>query len=268
MKCGSTSLHAYLDMHSDIQMSDPKELNFFSNDENYNKGVLWYSSFFKEGFKYNGESSVNYTKRQIFSSVSSRIKETLPKDVKLIYIVRDPIDRFQSNFSDSKTYGDIPSSYSINEFVETKIENNPLLKTSMYYYQIEAYLSHFVFKNMYFLKAEDLKKNPQAEMNALFKFLELKPTSVEQITLNQSVSKTYYSTKYLKVTQSRWIQGLKRFLPNKVIASVKSSRAIKNVLKKNIDPALDIISEQNRIVLKNYLLDDMTKFEELTKIKF
>lgn len=268
MKCGSTSLHAYLDMHPDIQMSDPKELNFFSNDKNYEKGLSWYSTFFEKGFKYNGESSVNYSKRHIFSSVPPRIKETLSENVKLIYIVRDPIDRFQSNFTDSKTYGDIPSSYSINEFIEAKLENNPLLKTSMYFYQIESFLSHFDLKNMYFLKAEDLKNNPQITMNALFDFLELSPVSVEKVALNQSASKTYYSSNYLKIIHSPFVQGLKSVIPNKLIASLKASKAVENVSRKKIDRNLDMISKQNRIVLKDLLLNDTTKFEELTKIKF
>ena len=268
MKCGSTSLHSYLDLHPEIQMSDTKEINFFSIEENYKKGISWYSTFFEEGFKYNGESSVSYSKKHAHSSVVSRIKENLNEDVKLIYIVRDPIDRFQSNFTDSKTYGHIPSSYSINEFVAQPLEDNHLIKTSMYFYQIEDYLRNFDLKNFYFLKADDLKKNPQATMNALFEFLELQTVSIEKLDLNRSATKTYYSTKYLRIAQSPFLQGLKRLIPNKMMASIKSSKALANVSKKKFNPALDIISEQNRVVLKNYLMDDMVKFEELTKIKF
>ncbi len=29
MKCGTTALHRYLDLHPDVAMSEPKELNFF-----------------------------------------------------------------------------------------------------------------------------------------------------------------------------------------------------------------------------------------------
>lgn len=268
MKCGTTSLHAYLDMHPDIQMSNPKELNFFSNEESYKKGISWYSSFFEEGFKYNGESSVNYSKRHSCPSVASRIKENLSENVKFIYIVRDPIDRFQSNFTDSKTYGDIPSSYSINEFIEAKLENNPLLKTSMYYYQIENYLSHFDLKNMYFLKADDLKQTPQATMDLLFEFLGLPAISVENIELNRSVSKTYCSTKYLKLTQSPLVQGLKSFMPKKTITTILGSQVMQNFSKKKINPVIDAISDENRAVLKEFLSDDIKKFEELTKIKF
>lgn len=268
MKCGSTSLHAYLDMHPDIQMSDPKELNFFSKEENYKKGISWYHTFFKEGYKYNGESSINYSKRQVFSQVASRMKETLSEDLKIIYIVREPIDRFQSNFTDSKTYGDIDSSYSINAFIEDKSENNPLLKTSMYFYQIEPYIAEFDLKNMYFLKAEDLKKEPQNTMNKLFEFLELDSISIEKKTLNQSSSKTYYSSRFLKLTQSPIFKSIKLIIPNQLIDSLKNSHTLNKLSKKEINPDLDLISENNRAVLKKYLSEDMSKFEALTNIKF
>ena len=42
--------------------------------ENYEKGLSWYRTFFEKGFKYNGESSVNYSKRHIFPSVPSENK--------------------------------------------------------------------------------------------------------------------------------------------------------------------------------------------------
>lgn len=209
MKCGTTSLHSYLDKHPEVQMSEPKELDFFSDDDKYEKGISWYNTFFEKGYRYNGESSVNYTKKHRYAGVPTRIKDCLGTDIKLVYIVRDPIDRFQSNFTDSKTYGDIPSSYSINSFIEERLDDNPLLKTSMYYYQIENYLAHFDLSTMYFLKAEDLKQNPQATLDLLFEFLGLESVAIETVTQNQSVSKTYHNTSYVKLMGSQLVRGLK-----------------------------------------------------------
>ena len=189
---------------------------------------------------------MDYTKRHRFPEVASRIKECLGTDIKLIYIVRDPINRFQSNFTDSKTYGDIPSSYSINTFIEEKLADNPLVKTSMYYYQIEAFLSCFSLKNIYFLKAEDLKKNPQETMNRLFYFLDLEPVLVTNIVQNQSVSKTYYSTKYLILNQSPLVEGIKRLFPKKVIAFISGSKIVQTMAKNPIDPKIDVLSKKNR----------------------
>jgi hypothetical protein len=57
LKCGTTSLHHYLNLHPEIQMSRPKELNFFVAELNWPLGVEWYESHFRAGAAVRGESS-------------------------------------------------------------------------------------------------------------------------------------------------------------------------------------------------------------------
>src|SRR3712207_4013889 len=49
LKCGTTSLHHYLNLHPSISMSRPKELNFFVEELNWELGPGWYGSHFDEG---------------------------------------------------------------------------------------------------------------------------------------------------------------------------------------------------------------------------
>lgn len=37
-QCGTSSLHYYLDLHPEIQMSAPKELNFFTRRDEFDPG--------------------------------------------------------------------------------------------------------------------------------------------------------------------------------------------------------------------------------------
>ena len=46
LKCGTTSLHHYLNLHPAIAMSRPKELNFFVEELNWHLGSDWYASHF------------------------------------------------------------------------------------------------------------------------------------------------------------------------------------------------------------------------------
>ena len=41
LKCGTTSLHHYLNLHPEIAMSRPKELNFFVSELNWPLGRDW-----------------------------------------------------------------------------------------------------------------------------------------------------------------------------------------------------------------------------------
>ena len=49
LKCGTTSLHHYLNLHPEIAMSRPKELNFFVAELNWELGADWYRSHFDAG---------------------------------------------------------------------------------------------------------------------------------------------------------------------------------------------------------------------------
>ena len=95
--------------------------------------------------------------------------DVLGKDVKMIYILRDPIARFQSNFTDGKTYGDVPPDYSINDFA-LKLDN-PYLMTSRYHYQLNFFLNFYPLENILLLTAEDLKENPLKVLNEVSDFL-------------------------------------------------------------------------------------------------
>ncbi|MGN6588482.1 MAG: hypothetical protein ACTHKT_13595, partial [Solirubrobacterales bacterium] len=50
LKCGTTSIHHYLGLHPEIQMSKPKELNFFVEELNWDLGLDWYASRFDDRF--------------------------------------------------------------------------------------------------------------------------------------------------------------------------------------------------------------------------
>ena len=107
MKCGTNSLHRYLKLHPQICMSSTKEPNYFVEEKNYAEGIDWYQSLFKDSTKALGECSTNYSKRPFFQGVAQRIQAVLP-DVKLIYLLRDPVERiishYRHNFAEGSTH--------------------------------------------------------------------------------------------------------------------------------------------------------------------
>ena len=60
-KCGTTSLHAYLDLHPDVHMAAEKELDFFIADRAWRNGADWYAARFRDDAAVRGEASPNYT---------------------------------------------------------------------------------------------------------------------------------------------------------------------------------------------------------------
>lgn len=96
-KSGTTTLFKYLEGHPQIYMPPEKEAPFFSDESRYQKGWDWYlQEFFTEGQPNRlwGKASPQY---MAYPCVPERIHEMMP-DIKLIAILRDPVERAYSHF--------------------------------------------------------------------------------------------------------------------------------------------------------------------------
>src|SRR4051812_23135116 len=93
-KAGTTSLWHYLDAHPSVFMAPAKELHFFDLDENWNRGIPWYAEHFagSESSPVVGEATPGYTRYPHRPHAAARAAATVP-DARLIYLVRDPIER-------------------------------------------------------------------------------------------------------------------------------------------------------------------------------
>ncbi|MAE59842.1 MAG: sulfotransferase [Planctomycetaceae bacterium] len=99
MKCATTTLHEHLARQPGIFMAEPKETSFFSDDPIYAQGVDWYRALFTDRAANTlcGESSTHYTKLPTYPHTAQRMRELLD-DVKLIYMMRHPVDRLISHY--------------------------------------------------------------------------------------------------------------------------------------------------------------------------
>jgi hypothetical protein len=183
-KAGTTSLYHYLRAHPQIYMSERKELNFFIEKDGWEKGQEWYEKQFERtgDAVAIGEASPNYSKYPLFPGVPGRIAKVIP-DVRLIYIVRQPIERFRSGYLDEVYRGRQRNP------IETVLATNPgYLAASRYAMQIEQYLEHFPREQLLVIVSEDLKRSRAATMALVHAFL-----GVEDIpppTLEEEFNKT------------------------------------------------------------------------------
>ena len=95
LKCGTTSLHHYLNLHRRSRCHGPKELNFFVGELNWPLGTQWYASHFNDRAPVRGESSP--TTPADLASKASPSACAGAGEVRLVYMVRDPIDRMLSH---------------------------------------------------------------------------------------------------------------------------------------------------------------------------
>jgi len=188
MKSATTSLHYYLDLHPQISMSHRKELDFFIADRQWPNGVDWYESQFSDDAPVRGESSTGYTKYPDVGGVPERMHSILP-DAKLIYMVRDPIERILSQYVHEYAYGDEPRH--ISDALGT-LQHNRYLDISSYYLQLTQFLKFYPLDRVLTVAAEDLRDRRIPTLQRIFRFLEVDDrfcTGEFDRLLNQSAEK-------------------------------------------------------------------------------
>lgn len=139
MKCGTTTLAAQLGAQAGIFMAEPKEPNYFSDDEIYARGAEWYGGLFAraETGDILGEASTHYTKRPELPQTVTRMKAALP-DVRLVYMIRDPMARLVSHYIHEWSQGVLSAS------LEVEIDRHaPLVDYGRYGWQIAPFVEAY-----------------------------------------------------------------------------------------------------------------------------
>lgn len=167
MKGGTTSLYHYLRGHPEIFMTETKELHYFVADKNLGRGLDWYERQFAgaEGRPAVGEASPDYAKYPIHDGVPRRMAEVLP-DVRLIYLLRDPVERIRSHY-----LHDLARGRERRPIGEAVPANPHYLAPSRYALQIEQYLAHFARERLLLLRSEDLRADRTASLQQVYRFL-------------------------------------------------------------------------------------------------
>ena len=171
-KSGTTTLYHYLQRHPQIYMSSVKETAFFAFEEEYEKGLEFYTSFFADTSKDQicGEASTDYTKYPLYPKTASRIASILP-DVKLIYIMRNPVDRAYAYYLHQWIRNDPKTTNK--SFEECLASSEEYINGSNYMMQINNYLQFFSESSFLFILMEDLLKKPTETLTRILEFLEV-----------------------------------------------------------------------------------------------
>lgn len=237
MKCGTSSLHHYLDQHPEISMSADKEPNVFVGP-GWRDDVRRYATMLDPAALIRGESSTNYSKHPIFPGVPARIAELVP-DARLIYVVGDPIRRLVAHYA--QTVSDEierrPFEQAVGNFDDPE---NTYVWNGRYATQVERYLEHFPASSLLVLDQADLLSDRAKTLQQVFRFLGVDPTfsSMEfDSMLNTRGERRVVSTLGGRVRASR-PAGAYRRLPVPVRRPI--TRAARRVLSRPVErPILD-----------------------------
>jgi hypothetical protein len=182
MKTGTSSLASYLREHPEVFMTTPKEPGYFSL--RWDKGPDWYEGLFAGAGDAvaRGEASTNYTKAPSLPHVPERMVGVLP-DVKLIYMVRNPVNRIRSHYIHNV------ANKGERRRIEVAVRDNPdYLDFSRYAYQIGLFLEHYPRSSLLVLSSERLRRERQAVLKDVYQFIGVDP-DVEVPNLHQEFNR-------------------------------------------------------------------------------
>jgi len=168
MKCATTTFANLLNQHPDVFCAP--EQHYFSVDRKFRKGRDWYESHFKKA-KAVGEKTPAY---MFLRKCAKRIFD-YDKEMKLIFIIRNPVDMVYSYYWHS--YKDGAEKRSFTEVIrreEDGTESDFMYRYAQrgkYSIQIKRYLKLFDKKQMHFIILEEFNKQPQKVIADLYGFL-------------------------------------------------------------------------------------------------
>jgi sulfotransferase family protein len=217
-RAGTTSLFDYLLRHPDVagprgrdpSVSWSKEIHFF--DEKFGKGLDWYRSFFpleatRARYRRHGRNlqAGEATPYYLFHpAVPARVAQTIP-DVKLIALLRDPVERAYSHFQLNRRKGREKLSFEealaaeperlkdVEEWLHGVAEELPpsgrhrhphhrhraYFSRGLYAEQLERWLEHFPREQLLVVQTEKLLATPAETYSEVLRFLGLREWHLE-----------------------------------------------------------------------------------------
>ncbi|GJQ57456.1 MAG: hypothetical protein D8M57_15535 [Candidatus Scalindua sp. AMX11] len=208
IKGGTKALISYLTQHPDIFVF-PREIYFFNN--NYDKGTAWYEHKFDQRINERavGEKTPGY---MLYPECAKRIFDTIP-DVKLIFLLRNPVNRTYSSYWMRRRKRKVPNNAS---FEKELSRRKDYLTHGLYADQISHYLEFFRKEQMMFVISEELHTNTKVVLRDICSFIgvapdfEFGPISKDVVG---RVPKNYFLTRIIKKMPE---SGLKSSLMKKL----------------------------------------------------
>lgn len=179
-------------------MPPQKEIDFFSIDEVWDRGMPWYERQFETaaGSQVVGEASPSYSKHHEFPHAAERIHDVLP-DVRLIYCIRDPVDRLLSHYRHEVVRG-----RERRPFVDAVADDQRYRDASLYGHQLHQHLERTDGSRVLVVEAEELRRDRITVMTNIFGFL-----GVDQYWSGHAAAPELYSSDERLATTGllRWL---------------------------------------------------------------
>lgn len=218
-KCGTTTLCNTLAKHPDIFISHPKEPNYFNKAIHYESTRSEYEALFENSgsLPLCGEGSVSYTNPNRIHFIPKRIHDAIP-DCRLVFMVRHPIKRMESEWKMHQRLGKTSQSFSDALQYDMMLYNH-----GMYWNLLTHYLKYFDKEQILIVFMEDLKNSFDNEIVRVLKHIGANPEYKLSATQSNSARNYRKDTGVSSLLKKILGDGIRSRLPEPLKEKLRKS---------------------------------------------
>ena len=272
-KAGTTSLYNQLKQHPDIYLSE-KELHFFNKKIEFDRGISYYEQYFNghSDQKVIGEFTPDYS---VYSFCPKRIKDTIGADVKILFLIRQPVMRAYSQYNHYRVLNaEGASSFEdVLQLNDREIQANEYnswddpkyyVGRGLYYEQLKRYIDMFGKQNILTIRFEDLISKNKDQLDRIYNFLGVdkhfkytfENNNQTQIPKNKFTNKLLYLSR--RSFSKKLINSIKFIIPESLFQKIK-----KKFFSKTISLPEKLENQKVIELTQKYFIQDIKKLEVL-----
>lgn len=259
-KCATTWLYECLYEHPEVLMPETDSVHYF--DMFYHNDEMWYSDYFSA---YNGESVIGEETPTYIrdEKTPERIAETLP-DVKLIFTLRNPIDRAFSHWWHERSKG--KHSFEFEEVFENFDLYQNWIVPGFYHRHLMRYIKYFSEDQIKICFMSELIEDDLSYIQDVYSFI-----GVDNDFVPSQINKKSNQGKYRLVHQIPFyydlVDLLRQILPQPIISRLRPAHAL---IKRSLSMRNDYdqgMKENTRRQLEEHFVDDVRQLQSYVEIE-
>ena len=274
-KSATTTYYDILKNHNEVFVPKFKEPHFFNFDNNFSKGIDWYSQTYF-GNVSEEKAIIDFTPTYLYSNLcAERIFNCLGPKMKFVVILRDPVDRAYSHYNHSVRDGHEEKSFidAINleaKRIDKFKKNNDFLSElrcsyisqGMYFNMLNSYLKYYNINDFLIINFdEEVIKNINKTKTKLSDFLNIDLTDLDFNVHSNKSGKSKNKLIQTLINKDNILRKVLKFFVPQMSRQILRNR-IKNLNKKEFN--YNLISDKKRkIIYDKYFSDDIKKLEEI-----
>ncbi|MGO1120750.1 sulfotransferase [Rhodovibrionaceae bacterium A322] len=193
-KAGTSWLFQQLRQHPQVAFPGGKEIHFW--DQKKHKGLSWYREIFQRPDE--GSNGLPIRRGEITPAYAGLPEAVIAEmarhfpDLKLLYLLRNPIDRAWSSAEMARMRSELRSDEVSDQWYQDHFLSDGSRQRGDYLLNLQAWQQHFPKDQLLLLDYENIKRNPRQLLRRVARHLDIDPQAVDQLpqaSLTQRVFK-------------------------------------------------------------------------------